>query len=160
MSGERFTLIEQRLLVLEDRAAIAELTACYALAVNQGWDGAAVDIDALPYIFAPEAVWQSRMMGVRATGLKAIVAGVEQGTRATDFAMHSYTNPVIQIDGERAQAHWLLFIASRRHAGPPNMVYLEDVIGYVRTESGWRIQSVERRFGMELLEGASSHRDC
>ncbi|WP_323493384.1 MULTISPECIES: nuclear transport factor 2 family protein [unclassified Undibacterium] len=118
-----------------------------------------MDINALSDIFAPDAVWQSRMMGVRAAGLEAIVVGVEEGTRATDFAMHSYTNPVIQIDGERAHARWLLFIASRRHAGPPNMVYLEDVIGYVRTESGWRIQSVERRFGMELVEDASSHRN-
>jgi hypothetical protein len=36
---------------------------------------------------------------------------------------------------------------------------MEDIIGYVRLAAGWRICSVERRFGMELVEGASSHRD-
>ena len=159
MNADRIELIERRLRLLEDRAAITELTARYALAVNQGWYGAEVDIAALPDIFASNAVWHSRAMGIRAEGLAAISAGVEQGTRATDFAMHSYTNPVVRIDGDRAEADWLLFIAGRRHAGPPNLVFMEDVIAYVRTSEGWRIQRVERRFGMELVEGASSHRN-
>ena len=98
-------------------------------------------------------------MGVRAEGVAAIVAGVEQGTRASNFAMHSYTNPVVRIDRDRAEANWLLFIASRRHGGPPNLVFIEDVIAYVRTGQGWRVKSVDRKFGMELVAGASSHRD-
>lgn len=158
MSAARLEAIERRLQGLEDRAALAELTARYALAVNQGWGDARVDIAALPGLFAPDAVWESRAMGVRADGLPAIVDGVERGTRATDFSMHSYTNPVVTIEGDEAQARWLLFIASRRHGGPPNMVYLEDAIGYVRTADGWRIGSVQRQFGMELVEDASSHR--
>ncbi len=152
-------LIEARLRLLEDRAAIAELTARYALAVNQGWDGADVDVAALPGIFASDAVWHSRAMGVRAEGIAAISVGVERGTRATGFAMHSYSNPVMRIDGDRANANWLLFIASRRHAGPPNVVFMEDVIAYVRTSQSWQIQRVDRRFGMELVDGASSHED-
>lgn len=157
MSTDRMDAIEQRLLLLEDRAALAEVTARYALAVNQGWDGAIVDLAALPGIFAPDAVWHSRAMGVRAAGLAAIVAGVEWGTRATDFAMHSYTNPVVHIDGNEAEAKWLLFVASRRHGGPANLVCMEDTINYTRTDKGWRIQRVERRFGMEMVDGASSH---
>lgn len=159
MNTGSIDLIERRLCLLEDRAAIAELTARYALAVNQGWDGAEVEIAALPGIFASNAVWHSRAMGVRAEGLAAIAAGAWRGTRATDFAMHSYTNPVVRIDGDHAEANWLLFIASRRHAGTPNIVFMEDVIAYVRTGEGWRIQSIERRFGMELVKDASSHRN-
>ena len=159
MSDSRIDALEQRLRRLEDRAAIAELTARYAMAVNQGWDGAEVDIAALPDIFAPGAVWHSRAMAVRAEGLEAIAAGVAHGTRATNFAMHSYTNPVVRIDGDHAEANWLLFIASRRHRGPPNLIFLEDAIGYRRIGEGWRIQRVERRFGMEMVDGASSHRD-
>lgn len=159
MTMQRLDLIEERLRLLEDRANISELTARYALAVNQGWEGCAVDVAALPNIFAVDAVWHSRTMAVRAEGRQAIISGVEQGTHATNFAMHSYTNPVMEIDGDRAEARWLLFIASRRHAGAPNMVFIEDAMTYVRTGLGWRIQSIERRFGMELVERASSHRN-
>lgn len=74
-------------------------------------------------------------------------------------AMHSYTNPIIEIDHDIAHGRWLMFIASRRHAGPANMIFLEDVISYIRHPDGWRIQTVERRFGMELVDGASSHRN-
>lgn len=158
MSADRTDTIERRLRLLEDRGAIAELTANYAKAVNQGWNSVEVDVAALSHIFAPNAVWHSRAMEIRAEGLAAIVAGVERGTRATDFAMHSYTNPVVRIDVDHAEANWLLFIASRRHSGSPNIVFIEDVIAYVRTSEGWRVQSIERRFGMELVEGASSHR--
>ena len=133
------------------------MTTRYAAAVNQGWGGAKVDTAVLAEIFTRDAVWQSRAMNVRAEGLPAIVAGVEAGTRATDFAMHSYTNPVIRIDGDKAEASWLVFIASRRQAGSANMVFLEDLIEYSRTGEGWRIKLLDRRFGMELVENASSH---
>ena len=148
-----------RLRQLEDRAAIAEVTMRYAAAVNQGWTDTKVDSAALADIFAVDATWRSRAMGVTAEGLPAIVAGVEAGTRETDFAMHNYANPVIRIDGDSATAAWLVFIASRRHDGPANMVFLEDLIDYVRTGDGWRIRSLDRRFGMELVENASSHRN-
>lgn len=158
MGTDRIDAIEQRLRQLEDRAALAELTARYALAVNQGWEDAVVDLAALPEIFAAGAVWHSRAMGVRAEGLAAIVTGVERGTRATNFAMHSYSNPVMRVAGDEAEAKWLLFIASRRRGGPPNLVCMEDVIDYIRTDEGWRIQRIERFFGMEMVDGASSHR--
>jgi ketosteroid isomerase-like protein len=159
MTGDRWDQIDARLRQLEDRAAIAELTARYAIAANQGWAGEAFDLAALPEVFAPDAVWHSQAMGVRVEGLDAIVTAADHATRATDFAMHSYTNPSIHIDGDDATARWLLYIASRRHRGPANLVFMEDIVGYVRLAAGWRIQSVERRFGMELVAGASSHRD-
>lgn len=157
MNIARLNAIEQRLHVLEDRAALAELTIGYALAVNQGWEGAQVDTAALPDIFTPDAVWYSRAMGVRAEGLPAIVSGIERGTRATNFAMHSYSNPVMSIMGNEATAKWLLFIASRRHNGPANQVFMEDTIDYLRTGAGWRIKRIQRQFGMELIANASSH---
>ena len=155
----RMDAFEARLRELEDRAAIAELTARYAVAANQGWAGEAFDLAALPGVFAPDAVWQSHAMGLRVEGLGALLAAAERGTRATDFAMHSYTNPVIRIDGDTASARWLVYVASRRHGGPPNLVCMEDIVTYVRLPQGWRIRSLDRRFGMELVDGASSHRD-
>lgn len=151
--------LEARLRLLEDRAAIAELTARYAIAANQGWAGVAVDLAAFPELFAPDAVWQSQAMGLRVEGLEAILPAAERGTRATDFAMHSYTNPVIRIEGDTASARWLLYVASRRHGGPANLVFMEDIIDYVRRPEGWRIRALDRRFGMELVDGASSHRE-
>lgn len=157
MTGASMEQLEIRLQHLEDRMALAELTARYALAVNQGWCGEVLDVASLPEVFAPDAQWCSRAMGVHVQGLDAIIAGAERGTRATNFAMHCYANPIIDLNGDFASARWLLYVASRRHAGPANLVFMEDIIAYARHPEGWRIRSVERRFGMELVKGASSH---
>ena len=150
----------ERLQRLEDHAAIAEVTTRYAAAVNQGWGGRGVDAEGLADAFTTDATWRSQAIDVVASGLPAIVAGVETGTRATNFAMHSYTNPAIRVDGDTARATWLVSIASRRNGGPANMVFVEDLIDYRRTDAGWRIQSLDRQFGIELVEDASTHRDA
>lgn len=157
MNSERMAQLEDRLGRLEDKEAIGELTARYSVAVNQGWDDIHVDFDALPHIFAQDATWESRAINVRAEGIDNILSGVRMGTASTVFAMHSYTNPVIRLYGVSAHAEWLLFIGSCREGGTPNLVFIQDEISYVRTECGWRIRSITRHFGMELVEGASSH---
>lgn len=149
-SAARRMRSEARLLRLEDREAIADLTARYAVAVNQGWDGARFDLDALPGIFAPDAVWTSEAMGVRAEGLAAIVEGAEEGTRDTAFGMHSYANPVIAVNGDQAEAHWLLTIAGE-HSRPLTLFLMEDAIRYVRTAGGWRIGAIDRRFARSAV---------
>ena len=47
--------LEQRIRRLEDLEAIRDLTARYANAVNKGWNGKTLDLDAIGDIFAADA---------------------------------------------------------------------------------------------------------
>ena len=107
--------LEERLQQLEDKEAIRDLMARYSFAINKGWNGKQVHVD------------------------------------ATDFSMHSFTNPVIDIEGDKATGNWLLWIGSSRNGGTPNEVFMSEDVTYVRTSEGWRIKMVDIRFGMMLL---------
>ncbi len=146
--------LEQRIQRLEDIEAIKRLTAKYAFAINKGWNHKLVQVDAMPGIFTPDARWESKAMKVTAEGLEAIMKALKEQTEHTDFSMHSYTNPIIEIDGDRATGNWLFWIASRRNSGPPNEVFMSEDIVYVRTPEGWRIQRVDVQFGMMLMNPA------
>ena len=144
-------LLEQRIQRLEDIDAIKILTASYSFAINKGWNGKTVQVDAMPSIFTHDARWESKAMGVTAEGLAEIVQALKEQTEHTDFSMHSYTNPVIQVEGDSATGNWLFWIASRRNGGPPNEVFMSEDIVYVRQPEGWRIQRVDVHFGMMLV---------
>jgi hypothetical protein len=68
------TTLAQRVQRLEDIEAIKDVTARYATAVNKGWNGKTLDLEAIPSIFTADARWESRDMGIVTGGLGAIVA--------------------------------------------------------------------------------------
>lgn len=142
--------LEERIQRLEDIEAIKTLTAKYSFAINKGWNGKIVHVDAMPSIFTHDARWESKAMKVTAEGLDQIMKALKEQTEHTDFSMHSYTNPVLVLEGDRATGNWLFWIASRRNGGPPNEVFMSEDIVYVRTPDGWRIQRVDVHFGMML----------
>lgn len=143
--------LEQRIQRLEDLEEIRNLTAKYAFAINKGWNGKVVHVEAMPSIFTTDARWESKAMKVTAEGLDEIMKALKEGTEHTDFSMHSYTNPVIELEGDRAAGNWLFWIASRRNGGPPNEVFMSEDIAYARTPDGWRIRRVDVHFGMMLI---------
>lgn len=109
----------------------------------------------MPSIFVVDATWQSNTMHVTAIGRDEIMTKLRELTVHTDFSMHSYTNPIIDVDGDHATGRWLFWIASRRNSGPPNEVFMSEDIAYTRTPDGWRIQRVDVHFGMMLNETAT-----
>jgi hypothetical protein len=74
--------LAQRFQRLEDIEAIKDLTARYATAVNKGWNGKTLDLEAIPSIFATDARWKSRDMGIATEGLDAVVAGLPESIAA------------------------------------------------------------------------------
>lgn len=144
--------LEARVRRLEDLEAIRDLMARYAFHINKGWNGKQVHPDAMPQIFTADATWESAAMGLRAEGLDQITAALVAATEHTDFSMHSFTNPVLAVDGDAATGHWLMWIGSRRNGGAPNQVYLSEDVTYVRTPDGWRIRTVALHYGMMLHE--------
>jgi hypothetical protein len=132
--------LEQRVRLLEDIEGIKTLTARYANAVDQGWNGKAVDLGEIPSIFAADARWTGDDFGTT-EGVDAIVAGLPAATAKVAFSMHAFLNPMISVDGDAATGSWLLWIASI-YDDDPGAVYMSADMTYIRTAVGWRIQTV------------------
>lgn len=81
--------LAQRFQRLEDIEAIKDLTARYATAVNKGWNGKTLDLEAIPSIFATDARWKSRDMGIATEGLDAVVAGLPESIAACSSPQHA-----------------------------------------------------------------------
>ena len=103
--------IETRMQRLEDLEAIRTLTATYANMVDKGVNGKQVDFEKLPSVFAEKAHWAFAAGSVAVTGRDEIVKMLRGSTSPYSFAMHSFTNPIIAIDGDTASATWLLWVA-------------------------------------------------
>ncbi|MGY5309571.1 nuclear transport factor 2 family protein [Nocardia gipuzkoensis] len=140
--------LQQRIQRVEDLEAIRDLTARYADAINKGWNGKTVDLDAVAQVFATDARWESHE-GEVTVGIDAILAALPAATSVVEFSMHAFVNPIIDLDGDTATAHWLMWVASVM-AGDPRAVYMSTDISYLRTSDSWRIHTVKVHFGTKL----------
>lgn len=141
--------IEHRIQRLEDIEAIKTLTATYALYVNKGWNGKVVDFDKLVDVLADDIRWASAAMRVNEAGQAQVIDMLKERTAGVDFAMHSFTNPIIEIAGDTATGNWLLWVAVKT-GDSVNQVFQSEDLTYVRTARGWRIQSIQLHFGALL----------
>ena len=133
--------LEARLQRLEDLEAIRSLMMLYADLINKGWGGRVADADRIGEVFAPDARWLSKDMGIEANGVEEIARGLVASTADIEFSQHVFLNPLIALDGDHASASWLMWIAVRRAEGS-RMVYLSEDLTYTRTEHGWRVLSL------------------
>lgn len=132
----------------DDHAAIVDLTARYAHAINRGWGGKTIDPGAIADIFTPDGTFTHP--GTPPTiGAAAIAAGLEQATAPVPFAMHAFLNPVLDIEGDRASGEWLMWVAAD-DGEDPRAAYLGADITYTRFLQGWRIQSIVITPGMRI----------
>ncbi|MEE3062453.1 MAG: FAD-dependent monooxygenase [Actinomycetota bacterium] len=134
--------LEQRLERLEAVVTIQQLMARYALAVDAGWNGRGVDVAQLPHIFAEDATWNAPAMNISVTGLDAIIDSVRKETAAQTFSMHSFTNPIIDVYGNRAFGRWRMSVVGKSDSDT-RQAFLAMDLTYVRTGAGWRIRSVD-----------------
>lgn len=141
--------LEARVRRLEDLEEIRMVTARYAHAVNKGWDGKTIDLEALRNVFADDVEWEMKDFGARGVGLETILADIPQSTAMVEFSMHAPISPVIDLDGDSATSTWLFWIASRI-AGDPRAVYMSADFEYSRKPEGWRIQKGSVVAGMLL----------
>lgn len=142
--------VAERLQRLEDLEALKDLTARYAFHINKGWNGKQVEAEAMTTIFAPDAKWECAAMNMYGTSREQIINGLPAATQGVEFSMHSFTNPLLTVDGDQATGNWLFWIASRHQGVPANEVFMSTDITYVRTEAGWLIQTYRLHFGMSL----------
>ncbi len=143
-------ILLERLRRLEDIEAIKTLTATYGLYINKGWNGKSVDFDKLPQVFTVDATWKSAATGVDVTGPDQIVSMLRKSTAGVDFAMHSFSNPIVTVTGDTASGNWLLWVAIKTGT-VANEVFQSEDLEYVRTSEGWRIKSINLHFGTMLI---------
>lgn len=144
------TSVVERIQRLEDIEAITNLMARYAFHINKGWDGNVVDLAAMRSIFAEDITYESEFAELNAVGIEQGLKVLKESTEQIEFAMHSFTNPLITIDEDTATGNWLMWVGSKRKGFPPNEVFMSVDITYVRTPQGWRIKTFKLHFGMLL----------
>ena len=93
--------LEERLQVLEDVEALKKLKARYCLAVD------ARDAERVVSLFTADAVWDGGSFG-RYEGTDAIRSFFRSVPERLSFFVHYVSNPLIEIDGDRATGTWYL----------------------------------------------------
>jgi hypothetical protein len=94
-----------RIRKLEDIEAIRKLKGQYAAYCDSGYPP-----DEIAALFTEDAVWDGGVFG-RHEGREAIRAFFRRGSTNIPFALHYMTNPLIEVDGDRATGRWHLFQA-------------------------------------------------
>jgi ketosteroid isomerase-like protein len=124
--------VEERLEHLEDELAIRSLTARFADTATRN------DMEGFRALWTPDATW---MIGTPNTascnGIEEIMALFHGLWTGKDFFVHFAHSGVIEMDGSRATARWLVHEVAK---GPNEVYYttygfFDDVL--VKTEHGW-----------------------
>ena len=133
------TDIEQRLLRLEDIEDIRQLKARYCKYCDDNYDA-----DALASVFTEDAVWDGGTTFGVARGREAIRKHFRGASKRVTIARHQVMNPVIEVDGDEATGHWLLFQPCT-NAGPDGeqAMWLAATYadGYRRVDGEWLISA-------------------
>ncbi len=95
--------LERRVRVLEDVEAIKQLKARYCDRCDDG----PYDADGVAELFTEDAVWEGEGFG-RFVGRDAIRDFFRTGRSVFSFTIHQATNPIIEVDGDRARGRWLI----------------------------------------------------
>lgn len=127
-----------RLNWLADIEEIKQLKARYARACDDDYDA-----DVLASLFTDDAVWDGGMMGYAKTR-EGIRAFFENASAIVGFAVHGISNPLIEIDGDRATGHWYLHQPMTMKGGELCFWFCAQYFDeYLRTAEGWKFKHVQ-----------------
>jgi ketosteroid isomerase-like protein len=96
--------LETRLRRLEDIESIKQLKARYCKYCDDNYDA-----DALAGTFTEDAVWDGGNTFGVADGREAIRKHFRGASKRVTIARHQVMNPIVEVDGDEATGHWLLF---------------------------------------------------
>lgn len=135
---EKLLATIQRLADIED---IKQLKARYALACDDGYNP-----DALAPLFAEDAIWDGSILGY-AEGREGIREFFAASSALVPFAVHQVSNPLIEIDGDRATGVWYLWqpMVFQGEALWLSAIYHDQ---YVRQNGEWLYQHLQLEIRM------------
>jgi hypothetical protein len=140
--------LERRIRVLEDIEAISKLKARYCNYVDGGWDRPTHDYDGVASIFTEDGVWEA-IPTIRAETREGIR---EYFRKAQDIplAFHRITNPIIEVDGDRATGNWHVLVALTHPNG--KAVWIGGIYNdeFVRTPEGWKFKKLSFTFAFNV----------
>ena len=135
--------LDARIRRLEDIEALKQLKSRYA-----GYCDDDYNADQLGPLFTQDAIWDGGVLG-RCEGRDAIHAFFADASKTLPFAIHLVTNPVLEIDGDRATGQWLLWQPCTHATGDQALWiagrYHDE---YRREEGEWRFAKVTVRLTM------------
>ena len=148
--------VAAKVLWLVDIEEIKQLKARYAAACDDDYNA-----DSTAALFTDDAIWDGGMMGY-AAGCEEIRRFFSAAPDVVAFAVHGLSNPLIEIDGDRATGRWYLHQPMTMKDSQACFWFCaqyEDE--YVRTADGWKFQHVkviaraftpyEEGFGNQLM---------
>ena len=132
--------LEQRIKTLEDIEAIKNLKRRYCTYCDDDYGAAA-----LADLFMPDAtiitIWDDGIRG-RADGQEEIRHFFQQASQSLPFAVHMVLNPIIEVNGDKANGTWYLFQACTFSDGDRavwgSARYDEE---YARVDGQWKFQN-------------------
>lgn len=138
MAAMDTTELEARVRRLEDIEAIKQLKARYCALCDADYDA-----EGIAALFTEDAVWDGGSTFGVARGRDGIRAHFTGASKRVTIARHQVMNPIIDVDGDAATGHWLLFqpCATAGRDGDEQAVWLAATYAdtYRRTAEGWLI---------------------
>jgi len=135
--------LEERIQRLEDIEALKQLKARYA-----GYCDDDYDADRLAPLFTEDAIWDGGALG-RCEGREGIREFFAGASRLIPFAIHHVTNPILEIDGDRATGRWYLWQPCVHSAGDQALWMAGRYDDSYRRENGeWRFAHVKIELNM------------
>ncbi len=132
--------LEERVQRLEDESAIKVLKGRYCEYCDNAYDP-----DGIASLFVEAGIWDGGFMG-RFEGRDAIREHFAGTSAVMGFAIHHVTNPIIEVDGDRARGQWYLWqpCSQTRRNGESRGIWLAARYRdrYVRTGDGWRFEAM------------------
>ena len=128
----------QRLIDIED---VKQLKARYAAACDDDYNP-----DKLAPLFAENAIWDGSILGY-AEGREGIKEFFAASSQLVPFAVHQVSNPLIEIEGDRARGQWYLWqpMVFQGESLWLSAVYDDE---YVRQDGQWLYQHLKLNIRM------------
>lgn len=127
--------IEARITRLEDIESIRQLKARYCEICDDNHN-----TDEIVKIFTEDGIWEGEGIG-RAQGHEEIQALFQSFQKSISFSQHMVQNPIIEVNGETANARWYFFGMFTYYAKAQKRWqaarYHED---YEKTNGEWKIK--------------------
>ncbi len=129
------TELEKRVTRIEDIEAIKQLKARYCEICDD-----AHNPDRVTSVFVEDGIWESEDFG-KAEGHEAIRELFRGFQKTFSFSQHNITNPIIEVDGDRAKGVWYIMgpwtFAENNEEKWMALRYDDD---YVKVNGEWKYQ--------------------